>query len=499
MFEVLASDFVPDALYHSEKRQLEHAVTCQPETQTYVLGAIRAWANSSTTNASQVCWLSGPAGTGKTTVAHTIAAEYDRKSRLAASFFFWRKTGDRDDINKLVATLAYQIAKKIPLAKEGMEENLRLEDEDEPLAVLIDRFSKTSLEDRLSKLLISKSYTNPDPAAPYLVVIDGLDECSSREGICRVVEWIRRNKLPFRFLFTSRPEPDIKTCFTDAPCTDVQAFSLTESEADIRKYFVKHLEKIWPAQRRVEEHGPPEWPSKSDLERLVDKSEGLFVYAATAVRYIGDSESYPSKRLEEVLELHKGLDPLYAQVIEEARKQDCFDVVMGSIMYLKSPLSVDDLSSILFAFNKYLTTPGILSALRRCHSILSIVEGRTINPYHSSLRDFLTDQSRAMTLFLAPAMCHGRLVLGCVSAITRAFRDGTSAPKYALLFWYHHACSALTTSSGDSEGLGDLKDEVQELVKTIDLNWVKSWIIQASRWTVTKDLIVELPPTKVQE
>ena len=191
MFDVLANDFVPDALYHSERRQLEHAVTCQPETRTYVLGAIRAWADDSTTNARQVCWLSGPAGTGKTTVAHTIAAEYDERGQLAASFFFWRKTGDRDDVNKLVATLAYQIAKKIPFAKEGMEGNLRLEDDQEPLTVLSDQFSKTSLEDRLSKLLIS---TYPNRAAPYLVVIDGLDECSSREGICRVIEWIRKNE-----------------------------------------------------------------------------------------------------------------------------------------------------------------------------------------------------------------------------------------------------------------------------------------------------------------
>ena len=496
MFEVLANDFVPDALYHSEKRQSEHAVTCLPETRTYVLGAIRAWANSSTTDASQVCWLSGPAGTGKTTVAHTIAAEYDRRRRLAASFFLWRKTGDRDSIDKLVATLAYQIAKKSPLAKEGMEENLKLEDDEEPLAVLIDRFSKTSLEDRLSKLLISESYVNPDPAAPYLVVIDGLDECSSREGICRVVEWIRGNKLPFRFLLTSRPEPEIKTCFTDAPCTDVLAFSLTESEADIRKYFVKHLEKVWPTQRRIEEHGPSQWPLQSDLERLVEKSEGLFVYAATAVRYIGDSEGYPSKRLEEVLVLHKGLDPLYAQVIEEARRQDCFDIVMGSLMYLDYPLLVDDLSSILFTFNKFLTSAGILSALRRCHSVLSI--GNTINPYHASLRDFLTDQSRATTLFFAPATCHGRLMLACFSAIDNAFHEGTHAPRYAHESWYYHASSFLTTCSGDIEGLGEMKDEFQELVKKVDLNWVKSWLTKAIYWQPVMFLRVELPSTKVQ-
>ena len=498
MFDVLASDFVPDALHHSEKRQSEHAVTCQAETRTNVLSAIRSWADS-TTDTACVCWLSGPAGTGKTTVAHTIAAEYDESGRLAASFFFWRKTGDRDDINKFVATLAYQIAKKHPLAKEEMEENLGLKNDEEPLPVIKSGLSKVSLEGRLSKLLIIRSIINTNPTPPDLVVIDGLDECSSREGICRVIEWIRKNELPFRFFLTSRPEPEIESRFTSGPQPDVRALCLTESQVDIRKYFVEQLEKVWPIQQRVKEHGPSQWPLQLDLERLVEKSEGLFVYAATAVRYIGDSEGYPSKRLEEVLELHKGLDPLYTQVIEEARKQDRFDIVMGSIMYLRFPLSVDDLSIVLFTLNKYLTASGILSALRRCHSILSIAEGSTINPYHASLRDFLTDQSRAATLFLAPAAYHGQLMLACHSAITRAFREGTDGPRYALVSWYYHACSFLVTSSGHSEGLEEMKDEVEALVKEIDLDWVKSWLLDALYWERVGSLSVELPSIKVQE
>ena len=168
---------------------------------------------------------------------------------------------------------------------------------------------------------------------------------------------------------------------------------------------------------------------------------------------------------------------------------------MGSLMYLKSPLSVDDLSGILFTLNRHLTRHGILSALRRCHPILSIAEGRTINPYHASLRDFLTDQSRSTTLFLAPATCHGQLMLGCLSAITMAFRVGESGPKYALVSWYHHACSFLITSSADV--LGQMKDQVQELVAKIDLDWVKSWLIDALFWKGGKSLRFDLPTKKV--
>ena len=167
-------------------------------------------------------------------------------------------------------------------------------------------------------------------------------------------------------------------------------------------------------------------------------------------------------------------------------------------MYLKYPLSVDDLSNILLTLNKHLTSAGILSALRRCHSILSIGEGSSINPHHASLRDFLTDQSRASTLFLAPATCHGRLVLACFSAIDKGSREGTSGPEYALVSWYYHACSVLITS-GDIEELGEMKYEAQALVKKIDCNWVKTWLMEAVNWKGVTFLRFELPSTKVQE
>ena len=245
--------------------------------------------------------MSGPAGTGKTTVAHTIAHEYDNRERLAATFFFWRKTGDRDDIRKLAATLAQQIAKRIPSAKKRMEETLMLNDSS------MDPLSNLSLQAQLSKLLVP----NLNPTAPNLVIIDGLDECSSRDGVCQLIEWIRKNRSPFRFLLTSRPDLDIEVRFTVALAdghSDVWTLSLTESEEDVRTYLSKELEGIRSKLMRGESH-PSQWPLESDFKQLVAKSEGLFVYAATAIRYI-DGRGSPKKLLENVLRLHKGLDNL---------------------------------------------------------------------------------------------------------------------------------------------------------------------------------------------
>ena len=169
-------------------------------------------------------------------------------------------------------------------------------------------------------------------------------------------------------------------------------------------------------------------------------------------------------------------------------------------MYSQHLLLVDELFTILSTLNKHLTTPGILSALRRCHSI-SIAEDETINPYHGSLRNFLTDESRATTrLFLAPATCHGRLMVGCFSAIADSFRDASFVPsRYAFMSWHYHACSVLIAISGDDEGLGKMEGMVQEMIKAIDLKWVKRLIIWAISWTTPDSMVMNLPPKKVQE
>ncbi|KAF8225391.1 hypothetical protein L208DRAFT_1041085, partial [Tricholoma matsutake] len=124
-----------------------------------------------------ISWLSDPAGTSKTTVTHMITEEYNKRGQLAATFFFWRKTGDHDDINRVVATLAWQIAKKISSMKDQMEEAMELKNKAwVPLPTL-------SLEDQLSKYLILGPVANVNSTLPNLIVIDGLDECTSQAGI----------------------------------------------------------------------------------------------------------------------------------------------------------------------------------------------------------------------------------------------------------------------------------------------------------------------------
>ncbi|CAI6014361.1 unnamed protein product [Clonostachys chloroleuca] len=61
-------------------------------------------------------WLSGSAGTGKSTISLAVSSEFEKAGILGATFFFRRTQKDRSNLSKFVSTLAADLAVKIPEA-----------------------------------------------------------------------------------------------------------------------------------------------------------------------------------------------------------------------------------------------------------------------------------------------------------------------------------------------------------------------------------------------
>jgi len=68
-----------------------------------------AWADRY--DGKHIFWLNGMAGTGKSTIARTVAHHYSEQKRLGASFFFSRHGGDVGHAGKFFTTIAWQLAK----------------------------------------------------------------------------------------------------------------------------------------------------------------------------------------------------------------------------------------------------------------------------------------------------------------------------------------------------------------------------------------------------
>ena len=124
-------------------------------------------------------WLYGPAGAGKSAIEQTIAELCYKMKFLAASFFFSRSIGGRNEKTFFVTTIVGQLIVLIPEIREHVG-NALYNDPSLPTQ---------SLESQMDALVIKPleaaasscgvDFMNP---RPKVIILDGLDECGDPES-----------------------------------------------------------------------------------------------------------------------------------------------------------------------------------------------------------------------------------------------------------------------------------------------------------------------------
>ena len=466
LFDALEGHINQNAAYNSRERQDEEASMCKEETRKTVLRKIVAWAENR--NGRPVCWLVGPAGSGKSTIAHTIAQQYDKEetgqNSLGFSFFFSRRHRDRSDATKFFPTFAYQLARVLPLIQQPMLAALKKDP-----AITHQRLGL-----QFRKLIEDHVLPVTGSVSPLIIIIDGLDECGNRGHVEELIQLLvcALPKLPFRLLFTSRPEAYLEAIFAGPSIVNkITRISLRDFDAvyDVYSYLCSELECVRRA-RNV----PPPWPSTDDLWTLAKKSESIFIYASTLVKFVGDEYGQPRKRLQDALMAHKGVDPLFEQVLNDAKEYPSFSIVLGAVVVLRGNPHIGVLPQLL----QLDSADDIRHALRGCGSILLIPDGDEdyIRPYHTSLFDFLKDPRRRKDDFIDLVECQEMVVIGCIKLVISNSECNARSLTYAYQNWCHHFHMALSSGKDVSHIQSSLGQGVTDLVMKVLQNF-KDWVI----------------------
>ncbi|KIM72955.1 hypothetical protein PILCRDRAFT_15647 [Piloderma croceum F 1598] len=261
---------------------------------------------------------------------------------------------------------------------------------------------------QFQKLVIKPilAVTNTDAiTTPMIIFIDALDECDDKELMAEFIEIVAdayrgNRRLPLRVFFTSRVEEHLRKKL-EAPTAHSVIYHLAlqdfDAANDIRKFFQHQFATIYEENCRLMRNVPRPWPSHTDLQALVEKASGSFIFAFTLINFIDDGQ--PHRKLPVALSAHAGLDPLYAQVLSAAPCSHEFERVMGTILLLTSNMSVTALGHLL-----QLDPADILEALLGIQSILMIPgdDDQPVQLFHTSLRDFLTSKPRLGGFFINP-------------------------------------------------------------------------------------------------
>lgn len=160
-------------------------------------------------------WLQGVAGTGKSTIARTVAQILQDRGVLGASFFFKRSHAERGSADFFFATVAAQLAHVIP----GMGSAIA-----EVLDGVIGTYKlgvSTQLRELLLRPLQKASQPNQQPHSSLVILVDALDECNDegdRKGdvkqILDCLSQLRKlTSARLRVLVTSRLELSVDIGF----------------------------------------------------------------------------------------------------------------------------------------------------------------------------------------------------------------------------------------------------------------------------------------------
>jgi len=308
----------PGAAFDSADRFLPPK--CLSGTPKELLNEIQRWIDLDQT---KICLLHGPAGAGKSAIAQTLSETCSARGQLAVSFFFSRSAPSRSHARWFFTTIALQIAHSMPQMRQAICKAV-----EDDLQILYKQHS-AQLKQLLVLPLLSPSSSSSALSPPFLVIVDGLDECDGDQSklLLHILELANTPALSLRFLIFSRPEPQISHFFNTLAMsagTRISIYGDHQAREDVRLFLQTGFNTIHDSERHaaIMKHVPKPWPSNEVIQLLVNRSDGYFIYASTVLKYVDEEYSSCIDRLREILKLSKPgssafaeLDKLYKQLL----------------------------------------------------------------------------------------------------------------------------------------------------------------------------------------
>ncbi|KAF5324142.1 hypothetical protein D9619_011137 [Psilocybe cf. subviscida] len=429
--DVLHRRVAPNAILNAGGRGDE--VRCHPGTRKEVIGRIEKWGKRRNGSTAPMFWLSGPAGAGKSAIMQTIAERYDQRGVPHANFFFFRQDSSRSHASPLVATLLHQIILLYPSLRDRVATLLSTN----PLIF------DSILEIQLAQLIVAPLRIIQQSSSDYhplVLLIDGLDECDSeckrsQQQILHAFDQVLAEQpCPLRLLVASRDESHIQAAFNRISSAFLPLYldDQYSPKTDIRLFVNAQFEQVRQTHPLANMRDAT-WPSVEDVDYIVEKSSGQFIYAATVMRFISNSSASPMVSLERVHSAARlatkspfsHLDAIYTYILSQAYDQNALKDILHAHLLIaefaklsgkpgmpwSGPRPKMVLKDLLRRYNKTYTQEMMLSCLADLTSIAyySSSDHRLLF-HHASFPDYLLDQSRSGDYFVDTAIFNYKIM-----------------------------------------------------------------------------------------
>ena len=422
------SEFKGDIEYHVGRYQ--------EGTRVWMFNKVENWLlNRNSQN--RVLVISANAGMGKSVISAVICKRMQEAGRLAGSHFCQHNNARYRNPQLMLQSLACHLCHALPDYKQALVKQLSRN--------LGKDLNSMGVEELFALLFKEPLSTVADPGRNMLMVIDGLDESDFQERnelldvianqFCRLPCWIR-------FLCTTRSERNIEEALKH-----LKPFLLEPNDdknmEDIKWFLEKRMQHVIKAGK------------KSDIvEKLVEKSEGLMLYAYFLVSFVEENVPVLEKvDLDGSLPLaissiYKSYFKRLENELKELKVQeDNFLKLLSIVTACREPLPVGFLSKLLVPdASSGSGKRKVLKAISSVSSLLPIRDG-CLHVIHKSVKDWLMDACSygEHEFIMDEKEGHGILASLCADELDHLKQKGvrdtefSSTEKYAL----HHGVQHL--------------------------------------------------------
>ena len=437
MLKGLKPSSIADHKYHLETKEEQRVrrEICTPGTRVRILDDIITWAKDASPGSPNVYWLFGQAGSGKSTIAYSIARRFEFAGDpsdtiiLGGNFFCSRQFEETRLSKRIIRTVVHQLALKC----KAFADQLRDRDFE-----TVNQNVRAQFKDLfIAPWQASKPDCCPDPLKSppnYLIVIDALDEIDGTGGseflrvLLEVIDKDENRLQGLKFFVTSRRDPNLVKYVDSLKSKQLyrlEEVPLKEAQDDIRTYLTAEL---------------PHFAGCEELENLVVLTAGLFIYAATIVKYLAKYEPSEQKSFLTTLrapsnssnvqslstgKLFTSLDTLYSQILEGAFRdfspeENGWEVrrsILHTFLCTAERTSTSVVADLLFTYTE--VAEKLLSNL---HAVLYCGEHGQVLTYHKSFSDFILDRDRSGNFWCDQAMHHRVLANACFKCMKDGLR-----------------------------------------------------------------------------
>ncbi|KAL8364978.1 hypothetical protein RB595_004001 [Gaeumannomyces hyphopodioides] len=402
---------------------------------------------------SQLLWIKADPGRGKTMLLCTIIDELEReksqdpKITTLLSYFFCQATDT--SLNNATAVLRGLIYLLVEQC-DSLLSHLRDKFDDSGELRLRGATAWTVLSGIFVKIL--RDGKLPKTA----LVVDALDECVSDRD--KLVNLMRQNaSARIRWIVSSRNNVELSGRL-DYPHSFLRLEQLDNAE------LVSHaIEKY--IDNKTAHIKPP--PLQDHVQKVLrQKADGTFLWAALVVQELGRAKLREVQRV--VDEVPKGLDELYARMIEQMQRleedepEHCRLVLSAATLACK-PLRLPELGAVsglpdnISGEDEY-----VLEVVNASGSFLT-VRDNTVYFVHQSAKDYLIGKAAWSIFPTGPAAAHHAMFCQSLNSLRNSLRrnicslphpgssidnvkvpdpDPLAAVRYSCVYWIDHLLEA---------------------------------------------------------